>query len=364
MENREICYHNYYINQIKIVLKIDGEVYNFKGYRNEKDLICISNPKEFLEKSGYKVYNNSDNSNYEIEKNNIKIKISKVSCTEFKRTVPFLLNNIYLGEFCEKTDFDFKKVDEKTYIVFNLESLRHMGLNWNDEKLKTAFFIRKNLKNNFEIEFICALIGNVVNEGNFGYFESSNYKTYPSNKPEYLRHMDNHHNYRELASGKNIMDLGIGIFDKLDTKYRNECTGFKENENSCAIICKFSGEKCLSYSEKHKFGFGCVQWTAPNRLKVIIGEYKKLGNIKPSLEQCIKIEINYIKYEFQNIDQYKKIYNEWKNKTLNFSSSERVIEATKEICYKYEIPKNKEYKLPSREKDALDWLKVIEENIY
>ena len=125
MEKREICYHNYYINQIKVVLKIDGEVYNFKGYRNEKDLICISNPKEFLEKSGYKVYNNSDNSNYEIEKNNIKIKISKVSCTEFKRTVPFLLNNIYLGEFCEKTGYKLQEISNREYeIISSIEKMR------------------------------------------------------------------------------------------------------------------------------------------------------------------------------------------------------------------------------------------------
>ncbi len=142
MEKREICYHNYYINQIKVVLKIDGEVYNFKGYRNEKDLICISNPKEFLEKSGYKVYNNSDNSNYEIEKNNIKIKISKVSCTQFKRTVPFLLNNIYLGEFCEKTGYKLQKLSEKEYEI--VMGIKNFKLSEDGKRMLKNFELSKN----------------------------------------------------------------------------------------------------------------------------------------------------------------------------------------------------------------------------
>lgn len=367
--NKITCYYNYTNKPITIILKIGSSEEKFEAYRNEDNLVCIINPKGFLEKAGYKInnYNDKKSKYYEIEKNNEKLNIKKVSCKEIKKTISYLLNNIYLGEFCEKTEFDFEKVDEKTYIVFNFEILKQLGLNWSDKKLETAFFIRKNLKNDFEKEFICGLIGNIVNEGNFGHFESSNYKTYPSNKKDYLRHMDNHHNYRNLASGKNIMDLGVEIFDKLNTKYRNECTGLDENERSCKSICTFTekdfdieNNKCKPYSEKHKFGFGCVQWTAPNRLKAIVDAYKKLGNIKPSLQQCINTEITYIKYEFKNISQYKSIYDNWKNNTLSLSSQEKTKISTKEICFKYEVPADKENKLKNRERDALDWLNVVE----
>ena len=335
--SENIIIYNYIINSVDISLKIRGSIFNFNGYRNEENLVCINNPVDFFKKSGYKLVKEND-STYEIEKDNNKIKINKVSSKETKK----LLKNIYLGEFCEKTEFDLKTVDGKTYNLFNLEFLKSSKLNWDNKSLETAFFIRKNLKYNFKIEFNCGLIGNISNEGKIGYFESSNYKTNPSVKPKYLKHMDNYHSYKEKASGKNIMELGIGIFEELD---------------------KSSSSKCQKYSNEHKFGFGCVQWPEPSRLKMIVDKYKELGNIKPKLEQCVQIETDYIKYEFQNIDSYIKIYESWERETLNLSPEDKVKIATKKICYGYEVPVDKEKKLPNREKYALYWFKKVEENI-
>lgn len=117
------CYLNYYNNKISIKIKTGVNTFNFSGYKNEKQLVCIIRPVDFLKKVGYEIV--KDNiSNYEIEKDNKKIEISKVSCTEIKRTIPYLLNNIYLGEFCEKTKTDFEKVNENEYIVYIIGNMK------------------------------------------------------------------------------------------------------------------------------------------------------------------------------------------------------------------------------------------------
>ena len=97
----------------------------------------------------------------------------------------------------------------------------------------------------FEREFIAGVVGNVYNEGKFGLFESSAYK---SNKPSYLVHMDDEHEYKEV-SGKKISQVGIDALTNL--------------QGSC------------EFSKTHRFGFGCVQWTDPDRISKLIEMYEK-----------------------------------------------------------------------------------------
>lgn len=117
--NKITCYYNYINKSITITLKTGSSEKKFEAYRNEDNLVCIINPKDFLEKAGYKInnYNDKESKYYEIEKNNEKLIIGKVSCKEVKRTIPYLLNNIYLGEFCEKTGTKLCKINEKEYEV-------------------------------------------------------------------------------------------------------------------------------------------------------------------------------------------------------------------------------------------------------
>lgn len=204
---------------------------------------------------------------------------------------------------------------------------------WNDSKTKAGRWITQTLTEaGFEKEFIAGVVGNVYNEGKFGLFESSAYK---KNKPKYLAHMDDNHNYKNV-SGKTITQVGI---DALTNLQKN---------------CKLS--------ETHKFGFGCVQWTAPNRLSKLIDMYQKecSSGSYPTEDQCIKIEMDFMTYELTNT--YSKVYSNWKKNNEGKDSETKVKQAAIDICTKYEVPygyKTSEKQKPRIEK-ALEWYRAME----
>lgn len=331
-----ICYYNYEKEEIKIHFKEQ----EFGAYKNENGKICIKDKLKFLTAIGFRIKEDNENKKICIitdGKSDINLEI--VSCDEpsfVGNEVEYLENNIYLDDFWRKTKFDYEKINNKTYRLFNLDDFNHKSLNskyWSDIKKATAFALRKHLRKTFEMEFLCGLIGNITEEGYFGFFENSNYETNPGAKGDYLIHMDKYHDYRNLASKKYIMDLGVSIFDKL--------------KGNC------------EYSNLHKFGFGCVQWTAPDRLPELINRYKALNVEKPSFEQCALIETEYIRYELTEHKTLKKIYENWKSITSKQSKTEKVSTAAGVIYDLYEKPATNTR--DDRIKRAKEWFNTIEQ---
>lgn len=204
---------------------------------------------------------------------------------------------------------------------------------WDESKIKAGRWITQTLEEaGFEREFIAGVVGNVYNEGKFGLFESSAYK---SNKPSYLVHMDDEHEYKEV-SGKKISQVGIDALTNL--------------QGSC------------EFSKTHRFGFGCVQWTDPDRISKLIEMYEKecpKGSY-PTEDQCIKVEMEFMTYELTNT--YKKVYSNWKENNEKKDNEIKVKQAAIDICTKYEKPSG--YKTSEKQKPridkALEWYRAME----
>lgn len=193
----------------------------------------------------------------------------------------------------------------------------------NREQLYTIKYVAKVLlKEGYKVNFVCAVLGNILKEGaKAGFFESSSYTSKPELKPSYLIHMETYHHYRpssgdntedvneeaedvnddvEHVSGHYIYDLaaGTGIFTK------QLCWDRSNNRFLCDDF------------KNHKFGFGMCQWTDPGNEPKNISEpvpEKDLGrlpklikwyldefgeNAFPSREECLELETRYLLEEF------------------------------------------------------------------
>ena len=170
------------------------------------------------------------------------------------------------------------------------------------------------LDKGYETTFVAGILANIYYEGDIGYFESSNYKTYPEKKPKYLRFMDDLYNYRQKYSGKIVTEVSLNELNKLMEKLHSK--GWKEG----------------------KFGLGCVQWTGERTrtlVKLYVEEAK--GKDKISLKQAMVAEGRMIFKELSG--EYKRIYNEWKNScSKKIESINAAYQAGSIICRKYEIP--------------------------
>lgn len=200
----------------------------------------------------------------------------------------------------------------------NLKNNTSLGLS-NEKKSAMLAAAEKLLNDGYEVEFVAGVLGNIQNEGTIGKFESSAYISNPSAEPAYLKYMDDNFQYREKFSGKSIRDVGISAALELQ----------KNAENS-----NFQG----------KFGLGMIQWTG-SRTGGLLSYYQKYASSdKPTVDECIKAEINFMGDELKS-SSYSYIYANWKNNPT-------AANAGKLICEEYENPKDKKTQSPIRAENA------------
>jgi len=216
----------------------------------------------------------------------------------------------------------------------NIESVWNGEEEWNDEQLKMAKYITTVLlSRGYSNEIIAGLVGNIVNEGGFGKFESS---LYSSGKPKYLEHMDSVHGYGSLASGQYLYDLGIEVLVEL-----------RKNGN-CS-------------DEKHMFGLGAVQWTGDRGERLIEKYIETFGEDGiPSKEECTQVEIDFMIQELENAgsDGYKKVINKCGQETSNIMEGTKKVEIIAEIIMSdYESPSSTD--ATKRQVDAKVWYEVL-----
>jgi len=144
----------------------------------------------------------------------------------------------------------------------------------------------KLLNDGYEVEFVAGVLGNIQSEGAIGKFESSAYISNPDAEPPYLKYMDEHFDYRKKFSGKTIRDVGISAALELQ----------KNAENS-----NFQG----------KFGLGMIQWTGDRTGKLLSYYQKYASGDKPTEDECIKAEINFMVDELKS-SSCSYIYANWK----------------------------------------------------
>jgi len=203
--------------------------------------------------------------------------------------------------------------------------LNNTSLGLSSEKKRTLASIANELINaGFEPAFIAGVLGNVALEGNFGVFESSNYKS-NSKKPDYLINADKEWNYKYEYSGQNIVGKSLSTVYGLAKKYR---AGPKGNRIG--------------------FGLGCAQWTF-DRTENLLKKYIEVASPNDTItaEQVKLAEGLYMVWEFQNEYHGKKAYSTWKNKNSgNLNSASAAESAGRIVCTQYELPAgylNKQY---------------------
>ena len=193
------------------------------------------------------------------------------------------------------------------------------------------------LNDGYELAYVAGMMANAYHEGNTGQFESSKY-TDESRKPEYLKFMDDLYQYRELYSGKTIMNVSLSEVEKL--------------------VNKLAQDKW----ENGQFGLGSIQWTG-NRCQKLVGHYKKAAKNCDTITeiQALQAEGNFILEELKDVKQgYISIYPDWREANSNkLDSSEAADKAAQALCLRYEIPFEKEAKALERGKTAIEIYNIM-----
>ena len=105
--------------------------------------------------------------------------------------------------------------EEIERILINIQRSAHIS---NSKKNGAVPFARIMLENNYEPVFVAGMLANIEKEANIGQLENSNYKTYPNEKPDYLKYMDTEYRdknfYLNNYSNKKIMDAEMLILQK------------------------------------------------------------------------------------------------------------------------------------------------------
>ncbi len=199
----------------------------------------------------------------------------------------------------------------------NLKNDTSLGLSA-DKKTAILKAAERLLNDNYDPAFVAGVLGNIQNEGTPGVFESSAYKN-KDNMPLYLKYMVDNFNYSTKYSGKSIQEVGIA-----------------------ATVDLINKAKASGY--KGKFGLGMIQWTG-DRTEGLLESYQKYAsNDKPTKEECITAEVNYMADELAG--NYAKVYANW-NKGEKTASSAGDI-----VCRQYEIPRDTDNQAKIRAQNA------------
>lgn len=272
-----------------------------------------------------------------------------------------------MGNFKYISKEEFENIEgylsERIELVDKLEAE-----GWKRYEITCALAIETALLDaGYDKEFISGVIGNMKGEDVCGGFENANYGQ--NEPPEYLAHVIEHVDYKEIYSNRNITE-----FDLMQV-YND-------------LVCK--KEECQS--ENHAFGLGAFQWTYGRTEEVLKLYFKEAGydvesdefkkklqdyqNNKESMnyegifiteEQVQKAEMEFLVLEL-NSASYSDIYDNYKNEKNNdmyMANAEGINNnvniATKIIKEEYEI--NFDSSLEKRQDAANEWYVVRYKNI-
>lgn len=198
----------------------------------------------------------------------------------------------------------------------NLKNDTSLGLSA-DKKAAMLVAAERLLNENYEVEFVAGVLGNIQNEGTPGKFESSYYVS--SSKPPYLEYMDTHFDYQNKFSGKSIQEVGISA--ALELAKKAEESGYQG-----------------------KFGLGMIQWTESRTIGLLESYQKYASSDKPTKEECIEAEVNFLLDELEG--DYAYIYDDWKEGSRTAGSAGELV------CRYYERPHDKKTQAVLRAENA------------
>ncbi|MFR6057860.1 MAG: phage tail tip lysozyme, partial [Evtepia gabavorous] len=173
------------------------------------------------------------------------------------------------------------------------------------------------LDDGFAPAFVAGLLGNIIEEGDCGRFESSAYLSNPDAEPDYLVYMDENYDYRDKYSYRLIYE-GISLQEVYAMVLELGPAG-ANGRGSC-------------------FGLGCMQWTSYNRIKRLLENYLEAadGADTITLAQVQEAEGITISYELRNT--HKKVYTDWQTANPEQDTEEAAYDAGVKVCTSYGIP--------------------------
>ncbi|PUA39402.1 hypothetical protein C8Z91_08205 [Paenibacillus elgii] len=219
-------------------------------------------------------------------------------------------------------------------IIDNLRNDTSLGLSKeiNDAMINIATAL---LNEGYEPAFVAGVLGNIMAEGSPGMFESSAYITNPRSKPDYLKYMDENHDYSNVFSGKNISEVGI----------KKTYAVLKELEKGGYV---------------GKFGLGSVQWTGGRTMGLIQSYIELYGeDYYPTKAESLIAENKMIVKELNGDYYNKRVYQDWKSQYGNSNGSDAAYGAGSIVTYKYEIPHDTDKQAKIRANNAKNVYKVM-----
>ena len=205
------------------------------------------------------------------------------------------------------------------------------------------------MDHDYEPAFAAGVAANVLCEGDYGFFESSRYVTYPKNRPRYFAYLDGG-NYYALKNGARVLSevflskTALATYTgSVPASLRYSGANFYLNNYSSKSAWNVNLnnlEKLLSNlnkgSWKGMFGLGVVQWTA-SRTKNLVALYRKHAGDGAAItkSQVIAAENEMILNELGV--SYAYVYNGWKSGG-SVTGASGAAAAAEIFCRKYEIP--------------------------
>jgi len=217
-----------------------------------------------------------------------------------------------------------------------LENLKkNLNSDLTSEKKKAMIITAKEMLKysevNYNPKFVAGMLGNIQNEGTMGEFEEI-----PKKKTNlcYRKCINKYFpEYNENYSKKSITNIGIKKARELsEAVYKVKC----ELDEDCKNKDKREDNTYIA-----KFGLGIIQWTDYNpgddiRKDGLLNAYEKFksknkNKDKPTKNECIEVESNYLVKEFNTIDSYFKVYDNW----LVLEENQTPYEAGRLLCKNY-----------------------------
>lgn len=215
-----------------------------------------------------------------------------------------------LNRFCEWIIPSGPSISDNQMV----QNLLHSDLRKNET---LAIMADVMIQDGLDPAFIAGVLGNIIEEGDCGLFESSNY-TNQAAKPAYLQYMDDNYDYRNKYSYKRIYDEGMSLTEVYNMVQELGPAG-ANGRGSC-------------------FGLGCFQWTDYTRLSALLDNYMEAANGASTITkaQVQLAEGKTISDELMG--RYNWVYTNWQSEVAGMTDMESARQAGVRVCISYGVP--------------------------
>ena len=236
---------------------------------------------------------------------------------------------------------------------------RNSSLGMGAKKAAVVSVVDMLLKEGFEPAYAAGVAANIMAEGDYGFFESSKYVTYPNKRPRYFAYLDGgefHQGYGSKATDIYLTKSEYKSYKgKLKKHYcyaeRNYYLNNWSKKNAWEINLA-ELEKLMADLEKGnwegKFGLGIVQWTGEETGKLVKFYRAEAGSANTlTRAQVAAAENKLILSDMKST--YAYVHTQWKKENSGRLDTETAAaNAASILCLKYEIPVSKETKAKQR----------------